>query len=121
MKNDIMDSLRALLALGPQPTQPGTQQDPRAQMLSMVGMMVLMGVMFYFLLIRPQRVRAKQQEALLKTIKAGDKILTGSGIVGLVMSVKEKTLIIRSGDTKLELLKSAVTEITERAGGTGES
>jgi preprotein translocase subunit YajC len=79
-------------------------------------MFVLMGVIFYFLLIRPQRTRAKQQEALLKALKSGDKIVTASGIIGVVISVKEKTVSIRSSDAKLEILKSAVSEITERSG-----
>ena len=84
-------------------------------------MFVLMGVIFYFLLIRPQRTRAKQQEELLKALKSGDKIVTASGIIGVVISVKDKTVSIRSSDAKLEILKSAVSEITERAGDTQSS
>ena len=121
MNIDLFASLNALLALGPQPTQPGTQPDPRAQTLTMIGTLVLMGVMFYFLLIRPQRVRARQQEQLLKALKPGDKVVTTSGIFGVVVSVKEKTVFIRSADTKLEVLKSAVSEITERSGVSNES
>jgi preprotein translocase subunit YajC len=79
-------------------------------------MFALMGIIFYFLLIRPQRTRAKQQEELLKALKSGDKIVTASGIIGVVISVKEKTVSIRSSDAKLEILKTAVSEITERAG-----
>ena len=79
-------------------------------------MFALMGVIFYFLLIRPQRTRAKQQAELLKALKSGDKIVTASGIIGVVISVKDKTVSIRSSDAKLEILKSAVSEITERAG-----
>jgi preprotein translocase subunit YajC len=117
----ILHSMDAMLALGPSPSQPGTAPDPRAQMLQMVGMLVIMGFIFYFALIRPQRLRARQQENLLKNLKAGDKILTASGIVGIVVSVKDKTVSIRSADTKLEILKSAVSEITERSGAAGES
>jgi preprotein translocase subunit YajC len=67
-------------------------------------------------MIRPQRQRQKQLDALLKSVKPGDKILTSSGIVGVVLSVKERTVTIRSADTKLEVLKSAVSEVTEKAG-----
>ena len=42
--------------------------------------------------------------------------MTASGIIGVVISVKDKTVSIRSSDAKLEILKSAVSEITERAG-----
>jgi preprotein translocase subunit YajC len=80
-----------------------------------------MVVMFYFVLIRPQQKKAKEHAALLKNVKAGDRILTTSGIVGVVLTVKEKTITLRSADTKLELTKSAIAEITERSGETSES
>ena len=103
-----------ILALGAPPAPAGTQPNPQGQMFYSMGMLVLMVVIFYFLLIAPQRKRAKQQEELLKTIKSGDRIVTSSGIVGQVISVKEKTLSIRSADAKFEILKTAVTEISER-------
>ena len=103
--------------MAPPPGPPGTQPNPTGQLVQTLGMFVLMGVIFYFLLIRPQRTRAKQQEALLKALKSGDKIVTASGIIGVVISVKEKTVSIRSSDAKLEILKSAVSEITERSAG----
>ena len=90
-------------------------------MLQQVGMLVFMGVVFYFLLIRPQRVRAKQQDSLLKNLKSNDRVVTSSGIVGIVISVKEKSVTLRSADSKLEVLKSAVTEITEKSGAESSS
>ena len=80
-----------------------------------------MGVVFYFLLIRPQRVRAKQQDSLLKNLKSNDRVVTSSGIVGIVISVKEKSVTLRSADSKLEVLKSAVTEITDKSGAESNS
>jgi preprotein translocase subunit YajC len=53
---------------------------------------------------------------MLKLVKPGDKVITSGGMVGTVVSVKERTLAIRSAETKVEVLKSAITEITERAG-----
>ena len=76
-------------------------------------MFILMGVIFYFLLIRPQQKRAKQQALLISSIKAGDKVVTASGIVGVVITVKEKTVSLRSADAKMEVTKSSVTEILE--------
>ncbi len=90
-------------------------------MVYTVGMLLFMVFIFYFLIIRPQRVRSRQQETLLKSLKAGDKIVTSSGIIGIVVGVKEKSVSIRSADTKLEVLKSAVTEVTERSGGESSS
>jgi preprotein translocase subunit YajC len=77
---------------------------------------ILMFVVLYFVMIRPQSKKAKELANLVKAMKPGDKVLTSSGIVGIVVSVKDKTVAIRSADTKLEVLKSAVSEITERAG-----
>jgi len=93
-----------------------TVPNPKADLVRMVGTFALIFVAFYFVMIRPQSKKAKEHAALLKAVKAGDKVLTTSGIVGIVVSVKEKTVSIRSAETKLEILKSAVSEITERAG-----
>ena len=83
--------------------------------------LALIGVVFYFILFRPQQKRAKEHANLLKAIKAGDKVVTSSGIVGVVVAVKERTISLRSADTKLEVLKSAVAEISERGGESNES
>jgi preprotein translocase subunit YajC len=90
-------------------------------MLSTVGMLVLMGVMFYFVLFRPQQKKAKEHSALLKAVRAGDKIVTSSGIVAVVVTVKEKTLTVRSADSKFEITKAAIAEITDRSGEPSES
>jgi preprotein translocase subunit YajC len=104
-------SLFALLAQAPV-----TTPDPLGQKVQMIGIFVIMGVMMYFIMIRPQRQRQKQLDTLMKNLKAGDRILTGSGIVGTVINVKDKTVSIRSADSKLEVLKSTISEITEKAG-----
>ena len=53
---------------------------------------------------------------MLKAMKAGDKVVTTGGVVGTVVSVKDRTISLRSAETKLEVLKSAISEITERSG-----
>jgi len=112
--------LGPLLAMG-QPPPAGTQPDPKNQMLTTVGMLVIMVAMFYLVLIRPQSKKAKQHAELLKSVKPGDRILTSGGIVAVVVSVKDKTLSVRSADSKFEVIKSAVTEITDRGGESTES
>jgi preprotein translocase subunit YajC len=114
-----LDITRVLLALGAPP--PGTQPNPTGETIKFVSMMVLMVVVFYVIGIRPQQKKAKQHAALLKNLRPGDKILTSGGIVGVVITVKEKTASIRSADAKMEVLKSAVSEITERSGEATES
>ena len=94
---------------------PGTQPNPTGQMFQMVGMVVFFVVVMYFIMIRPQQKKAKEHDLLLKSLKPKDKIVTSGGVVGIVVSVGERSVTIRSADTKLEVLKSAVTEITERS------
>ena len=99
----------------------GTVPDPRAQNLYLFLMLGTMGFMFYFLIFRPQQKKSKDHEALVKALKAGDKVVTGSGIVGVIVTVKDRTVSLRSGDTKLEMLKSAISEVTERNPGSAPS
>jgi len=84
-------------------------------MFQMVGMVVFFVVVMYFIMIRPQQKKAKEHDLLLKSLKPKDKIVTSGGVVGIVVSVGERSVTIRSADTKLEVLKSAVAEITERS------
>jgi preprotein translocase subunit YajC len=75
--------------------------------------MGLMVVIMYFLMIRPQQKRAKEQAKMLEALKSGDRVSTATGIIGTVVSVKDKVVTLRSADSKLEVAKSAVTEILE--------
>lgn len=106
----LLAELSAIFAQG----APQTVQDPRAGMAQTLGLMLFMGVMMYFLMFRPQQKKAREHAELLKTIKNGDKIVTSSGILGTIIGVKDKSVSIRSADTKLEVLKSSISAITER-------
>jgi preprotein translocase subunit YajC len=110
-------NLSALLAFAPQP-QPGQPAPPFWTSLIPLALIV---VVFYFALIRPQQKKAKEHAQLLKTVRAGDKILTTGGILGVIISVKDKSLSIRSADSKMEITKSAIAEIVERSGESSES
>jgi preprotein translocase subunit YajC len=106
------NTVSAMMAMAPA-SQPGQEAPPfYVQMFPLI----LMVVIFYFILIRPQQKKAKEHQNLLNTLKTGDKILTNGGIIATVISVKDKTVSVRSADSKFEILKSAVTEITERGG-----
>ncbi|MDX2226661.1 MAG: preprotein translocase subunit YajC [Verrucomicrobiae bacterium] len=84
--------------------------------------LILMVVIFYFLLIRPQMKRQKQDEAMRGSLKNGDKIVTTGGIFGSVTSVKDRSLIIKIADgVKIEILKSAVGEKLESGKETTEA
>jgi preprotein translocase subunit YajC len=99
-------------------TSTGTapQPSPAQQFLgNPIIFLVLLVVMMYFIMIRPQQQRTKQMAKLLASVKAGDKVVTSSGIVGVVITVKDKTISLRSADAKMEVTKSSVTEILENS------
>lgn len=74
--------------------------------------MALMGVIFYFLLIRPQQKQRKAHQALLAAVKTGDKVVTNSGIHGMIANVKEQTVLLKVADNvKIEIDKAAITGI----------
>lgn len=115
-----LHNLSALLAMGTPPAS-GTPANPQGELVKMIGTFVVFGAIFYFVLIRPQQKRAKQQAELLKSIKRGDRVVTTSGIIGLVVSVKEKSVTIKSDDAKLEITKGAIGEILERSNDSSDS
>ena len=100
------------------PAQPG---QPAPPIWTNMVPLVLLVVVFYFALIRPQQKKQKQQAELLKAVRSGDRILTNSGIIATVITVKDRSLTIRSADAKFEITKSAVAEITERSGESTEA
>ena len=57
--------------------------------------LVIIFVIFYFLLIRPQQKRAKEQKAMLDNLKKGDKVITSGGEYGVIEEVKGNTIILK--------------------------
>ena len=73
--------------------------------------MILMFVVFYFLLIRPQQKKQKELSQMVQNLKKGDRVVTSGGLIGTVAGVQNDYLILKVGESevKLEVLKSAVT------------
>ena len=83
---------------------------------------VLIIAMVYFALIRPQMQAKKKQEETIKTAKTGDKIVTSSGIHGVITNVKDTTVIVRVADNvKLEIEKTHIDKITRPESRFGKS
>lgn len=111
-----MMDLNNLIGILAQATETATKPNPTGQQLQLLLMMGMGLVLVYLMMIRPQNKRNREQAEMLKSVKAGDKIQTGSGIIATVVNVKEKSMTIRSADSKMEINKAAVTEILERSG-----
>ncbi|MBP0976646.1 MAG: preprotein translocase subunit YajC [Oscillospiraceae bacterium] len=81
-------------------------------MLSMLITFVPLFAVFYFLIVRPQKKREKEEKEMRESISIGDEIITIGGIIGLVVRQTDDTLVIETGGdrSKLRIQKSAVKE-----------
>ncbi len=81
--------------------------------MTMLPLLLLIPI-FYFLMIRPQQKRQKQWQSMLSSIKTGDRVTTAGGIRGIILSIKDDSIIIRVApdNLKLEVAKSAIASVT---------
>ncbi len=85
---------------------------------------ILIFVIFYFLLIRPQQKKMKNHREMLSRIKRGDRVLTGGGILGTVTKVKEETdevTVEIADDVRVDILRGTISDVIRGPGGAKES
>jgi preprotein translocase subunit YajC len=102
-----------LLAQAPAPS-------PAPAGSGLIGMLpfVFIFVIMYYVMLRPQMRRQKEQARLVAALKTGDRVVTASGIHGLISNVKDKTVIVKVADNvKLEMEKTAVTNVLKSVEG----
>ena len=77
--------------------------------------MILIFVIFYFLMIRPQQKKQKELQTMITQLKKGDKVVTTGGILGTVSSLQDDYVVLTVGgsDTKIEVLKSAIAGLRQ--------
>jgi preprotein translocase subunit YajC len=76
--------------------------------------MLLIIAVFYVLLIRPQQKRQRELQQTISQLKAGDRVVTTGGIIGIITTVRDTSFLIRSADKSiLEIARSAVAGIDE--------
>lgn len=66
--------------------------------------MILIFVVFYFILIRPQRKKDKEAKAMLDALKVGDRICTIGGIYGTIVKIKDDVLTVEVGEAKTQMV-----------------
>ena len=94
----------------------GDQAPDWAKAMNTMLFPVLIFVVFYFMLIRPQQKKQKETQKMLESLRSGDKIVTTGGVLGTVTNVKEKTVVVRIADNvKVEMLRSAIQTVTQRS------
>ena len=76
--------------------------------------LILIGGIFYFLLIAPERRRRKQLQATVEALKRGDRVLTQGGVYGEVVSTEPNAVILKIADgVKVKVTKAAVSGLAE--------
>jgi preprotein translocase subunit YajC len=86
--------------------------------------LVLMVGIFYFLLIRPQQRRVRQQRELVNSLQVGDEVVTIGGMFGRIQEMDDETVTLEAGGSRLRFIKQAVArkyveEPTEEGAGEG--
>ena len=78
-------------------------------------MLILMGVVFYFLLIRPQQKRAKEHREMVEGLSRGDEVVTQGGLIGKVTKVTETEAFVEVAEgVKVKVLKGSINEVRNR-------
>jgi preprotein translocase subunit YajC len=90
------------------PTPGGAAGGAAGGTMSFLVTIVLMFGIFYFLLIRPQQKRAKQQKNMLDALNKGDYVITSSGLLGRIIEADNNILTVDLGDTKVKVLRNHI-------------
>ena len=84
--------------------------NPTQGIVSMLPMLLAFGVIFYFMLIRPQNKRAKQQQELMSNLQKDDEVISSSGILGKIVKIDEQFIVINvSENTNITIQKNMIT------------
>ena len=89
-------------------TAPGGEAPGGTDMLMQFLPLILMFVIFWFLLIRPQQKRAKAHKQMLSELKRGDNVITSSGIIGKILQIDDEVVVLESETSKLRVSRGAI-------------
>ena len=93
--------------------QDAAQQAGTGSLLISMLPILLIFVIFYFFIIRPQNKKQKETDKMIAALKKGDKVVTIGGIHGTVAQTKENTIIVKVDDNaKIEFSRSAIASVT---------
>ncbi|MFC1805416.1 preprotein translocase subunit YajC [Planctomycetota bacterium] len=106
--------LAPLAAEGAAPAKGGKGGNPMTQSLLFIFVMFFI---LYFLMIRPQRKRAKERAGMLSGLNKGDHVITSGGIRGVITLVRDHEVVVKVGDNvSLTFLKSGVARVVADKG-----
>tara|TARA_B100001540_G_scaffold164135_1_gene145095 strand:- start:173 stop:457 length:285 start_codon:yes stop_codon:yes gene_type:complete len=78
--------------------------------------LILIFVIFYFFLIRPQQKRVKDHKAMVASLKRGDEIITSGGIIGTIERIMEddRIEVVIGENTKVQIIRSTITSLLKK-------
>ena len=78
--------------------------------------LILIFVIFYFFLIRPQQKRVKEHKLMVESLKRGDEVITSGGIIGIVDRIMEddRIEVILGDNVKVQIIKSTITSLLKK-------
>lgn len=85
-----------------------------ASLISMLISFAILGLFFYFMIIKPQKKEQKRTAAMLSAIEVGDAVLTSSGFYGTIIDIADDTVIVEFGNNKncrIPMQKSAIAQV----------
>lgn len=89
---------------------------PAANPLVQFLPIILIFVVMYMLLIRPQQKKTKEHQELIKRLKAGDKVITAGGIHGVITAVQDRTIVVQVSDNvRIEFSRSSIVTVNPSA------
>ncbi len=107
-------------------TTQSTKQAPAAEattkegdMFSMITTFLLVGVVFYFLMIRPSMKQQKEAKARQESLKVGDKVVTNAGIHGIIREMQEQTVKLEiAANVTIKINKNCIVSTIDKSGKT---
>lgn len=101
--------------------QSGPTQQPPGGAFSQFIPFILIFVIFYFLLIRPQKQKQKKLQLQVDAMRPGDKVITAGGIHGLITGLKKLSVTVKvDNNTKIQFEKSAIATVISKNSGQSE-
>jgi len=95
----------------------GAAADSGLASIVSIAPLVLIFVVFYFLMIRPQQKRMKALQASVEAVKKGDTIVTAGGVVGKVSKVEDKLVEVEiAANVRIKVVKATIAEVTPLGG-----
>jgi preprotein translocase subunit YajC len=100
-----------IVLMTPAQGQGGQAPNPVMQFLPFI----LIALVFYFMIFRPQKKRQKDRQAIVDRMEKGDKVVTSSGIHGTITAIEDGTVLVQVSDTtKIRFEKASITTVTPK-------